>query len=239
MLESKDNQYFHSSLSRKTNLVLFGLLLIFLMMFLVGIVINHRPTILRFFIVEKTYKFPPDLLVLLEGGSLLYSPTRERVDKIIELYKRKPTQVLVCADQQHKDDITKFLVTNGVKPRDLVASDYTYGDRVGTYSNVLEIVHMLKTNKEYRFLDVVTSPYHERRVHIMTSKLFAKSGLDGRVRVRFSHVNDSDIYSTNQARYLRMIGHEVLGIAGFYMQTLTNRFDGLSEAMNECPVYDE
>lgn len=235
MSESKGNQYFHDSLIRKTNLVLFGLLLIFLMVFRVETVINHRPTILRFFIVEKAYKFSPDLLVLLEGGSLLYSPTRERVDKIIELYKREPTPVLVCAAQQHKDDITKFLVTNGVEPRDLVTSGYTYGDRVGTYNNVLEMVRVLTTNKEYRFLDIVTSPYHERRVHIITSKLFAKSGLDVRVRVRFSHVNDSDIYHTNQARYLRMVGHEVLGIVGFYMQTLTNGFDGLSEAMNELP----
>lgn len=207
----------------------FGVMLTLLAIFAIGIIVGNRELVLRFFIVEIAHTSPPDLLVLLEGGDLRYSPTRERVDRLMELYKRRPTKVLVCSAPQHKRTLTEFLITDGVKPSDMIESKYpdAYDNRGGTYANVLEILNVLRANKDLRVLEIVTSPYHEKRVQIITSRLLAKSGMEMPVRIRFAHIDGSDIYRTDRQRYLTMIGHEILGIAGFYVQTLVAGLENL------------
>lgn len=208
----------------------FGLMLALLAIFAIGIILGNRELVLRFFIVEiAPTTSRPDLLVLLEGGDLRYSPTRERVDRLMELYKRRPTKVLVCSAPQHKRNLTEFLISEGVIPSDIIESNYpnAYENRGGTHGNVLEILNVLRTNKDLRVLEIVTSPYHEKRVQIIASRLLARSGTEMPVRITFAHIDDSDIYRTDRQRYLTIIGHEILGIAGFYVQTLVAGLENL------------
>lgn len=196
------------------------LIFLFLLLLLLIISLINRPLILGFFMVDRNYDNPPDLIVLLEGGSWLFSPTRERIDKVVELYKHKSTKILVCAYPEFKDDVVGFLVSNGVKSEDIVKSQYVYNARGGTSNNVLEILEVLTHDEKYNFVEIVTSPYHERRVNIIVSNLMPESGINRPVHVSFAHIKDSDIYRTNTERYINLISHELLGIAGFYMQKL-------------------
>ena len=184
-----------------------------------------------FFMVDSQVAELPDLLVLLEGGEWLYSPTRERVDKLIEIYKRKPTKILICSYPRYKDELEKALISNGVLPLNIVKSKYVYDGRGGTYNNVSEIMDTLKSNKEYKVINIVTSPYHEKRVQVIVSNLLNQSGVNRPVKIAFVHIEHSDIYYTNNERYIDLIGHEILGIAWFYMQLLQVRFENLRDSM--------
>lgn len=186
---------------------------------------------INFFMVDSKVAESPDLLVLLEGGEWLYSPTRERVDKLIEIYKRKPSKILICSYPRYKDELIKVLTSNGVLPLDIVKSKYVYDGRGGTYNNVSEIMDTLKNNNEYKVINIVTSPYHEKRVQVMVSNLLNQSGVNRPVKIAFVHIKHSDIYHTNNERYIDLIGHEILGIAWFYMQMLQVKLENLRDSM--------
>lgn len=198
------------------------LLAILLLILFLGIVLFYRPTVISAFQVHKNYDAPPDLIVLLEGGGLVYSPTRERLEKVLELYRQRETNILVCAYEEFKKDIVSALVSNGVRSSDIVQSQYAYNASGGTYNNVLEMMDALRKNEKYSFIEIVTSPYHERRVDIMFSNLMGKSNIKRGVYVRFPHIMNSDIYYTNNERYLILTGHELFGMVWFYLQMLQN-----------------
>lgn len=186
---------------------------------------------MNYFMVDSQVSESSDLLVLLEGGEWLYSPTRERINKLIEIYKRKPTKILICSYPKYKDELEKVLISNGVLPLNIVKSKYVYDGRGGTYNNVSEIMETLKSNKEYKVINIVTSPYHEKRVQVIVSNLLNQSGVNRPVKIAFVHIEHSDIYYTNNERYIDLIGHEILGIVWFYMQLLQVRFENLRDSM--------
>ena len=197
----------------------------------VGAALSDRNLMIDFFMVDSKVTESPDLLVLLEGGEWLYSPTRERIDKLIEIYKHKPTKILICSYPRYKDELVKVLISNGVLPLDIVKSKYVYDGRGGTYNNVSEIMDTLKNNKEYKVINIVTSPYHERRVQIIVSNLLSQSGINRSVKISFVHIEYSDIYNTNNERYIDLIGHEILGVAWFYIQMIQLKFENLIDSM--------
>lgn len=211
------------------NRFLIYIFLLFIM--LAGAALSDRHLMMNYFMVDSQVTESPDLLVLLEGGDWLYSPTRERINKLIEIYKRKPNKILICSYPRYKDELVKVLILNGVLPLDIVKSKYVYDGRGGTYNNVSEIIDVLKNNKEYKVINIVTSPYHEKRVQIIVSKLLYKSGINRRVKIYFAHIKHSDIYYTNNERYIDMIGHEILGIAWFYMQMLQVKYENLNDLL--------
>ncbi len=146
---------------------------------------SYRPLILNLLMVDTHHYHHSDLLVILEGGSWLYTPTRERLDKTIELYAANSTAVLVCSHQRYKQDIVAFLVSNGVRPSNIVKNQHLYGETHGTYNNVLEIISVLKRYEQYNSIEIVTGPYHERRTQIIFSSLITQSGITRPIHVKF------------------------------------------------------
>ncbi len=194
------------------------LLIIILTIPLLASALNYRPLVISLLMVDTHHRNSPDFLVLLEGGSWLYTPTRERLDKAIELYKAHSSTILVCAHQKYKQDIVDFMISNGVQRADLIESQHTYGERGGTYNNVMEIIDVLKRYEHYNSIEIVTSPYHERRVQAIFSNLIAKSGITRPIYIKFRHIENSDIYTTNTYRYLKIVFHEILGLVAYYLQ---------------------
>ncbi len=181
--------------------------------------------------VDSHITTSPNLLVILEGGGLLHSPTRERMNKLIEIYKREPTKILVCSYPKYKDELLTALYLNGVRPSDIVKNKYVYDKRGGTYNNVSEIMDTLKKNKKFKVIDIITSPYHEKRVQLIFLKLFHEYEINKLVQISFSHIEYSDVYYTNNERYFDLIGHEILGIAWFEIQMLQVKIEGLKESV--------
>ena len=215
----------------------FIFLIISIMVALACIILIFRPLMISFFMVDANVDASPNLLVLLEGGGLVYSPTQERMNKLIDIYKRKPTNILVCSSPQYKEELISNLVSNGVLPQDIVKSRYVYDARGGTYNNVSEIMTTLKSNKEYNSIGIVTSPYHENRVQIIVKYLLFKSGINRRIKFSFMHIEDSDIYNTNNERYLNIIGHELLGTVWFYMQMVHGIFKNILTSLDSIRLH--
>jgi len=165
--------------------------------------------------VENDFNKNAELLVMLEGGGLNFSPTKERALKVLELYKKKQTKVLVCSHQDLKSEIVAFLIDRWVKENDLIKTEYIYGDENGTY-NTVEIARFLNENNAYQAIRIVTSPYHEFRVNIILDDVLQKTAVNRELVIGFSHINKSDIYDTNTERYAGMILHEIAGII-FYL----------------------
>ena len=160
-----------------------------------------------------------DLMVVLGGGSVSSAPTRERVNKTIELYKQHPDNILICAYRNNKQDIINYLVLNEIKPKHITKSFYEYDGKEGggTYNNVLEIISVIKDN-DFQDIVIVTSPYHELRVSLIFSSLIKEAGINGIVNIKYSHIKNSEVLYTDMPRFIGIISHELLGIIGFYIQ---------------------
>jgi len=181
---------------------------------------TDKKFVLNFFIVDGEAIGKADLLVLLEGGSIRFSPTRERANKTIELYKQYPKAVLVCAYHEEKKGVIKYLVRNGITANDIVKSSYDYKGKVGggTYNNVLEIISIIKKYNTIKNIVVVTSPYHELRVSLIFSELVKQAKIDRPVHVKYSHIENSEVIHTDVPRFISIIFHELMGIAWFYIK---------------------
>lgn len=219
------------------NRVKYVFLIISLMVAFASVILFFRPLIIGFFMVDANVAASPNLLVLLEGGGLVYSPTQERMNKLIDIYKRKPTNILVCSSPQYKDELISNLVSNGVLQQDIVKSRYVYDARGGTYNNVSEIMDTLKNNEKYNSIGIVTSPYHENRVKIIAKYLLLNSSNNRRIKISFIHIEDSDIYSTNNERYINIISHELLGTVWFYMQMLHGKFENMLTSLGPIRLH--
>lgn len=184
-----------------------------------------KNTILSFFIVDSETFVKPDLIVLLEGGAIDFSPTIERANRTIELYSKYPANILVCSYAAYKPGLLKYLIKNGVNPKDLTKTLYEYrGKRGGgTYNNVLEIISVLKENDNYQRITIVTSPYHELRVSKIYSTLINESKINRHVSVSYSNIQDSEIIYANTSRFTSVIAHEVLGLLGFYFMLIQDK----------------
>jgi len=196
-------------------------LLVFIGTLIAGLLFADRALLVRFFVVEGDSFRVPDLLVVLEGGSLNFSPTQERVDRLLELYREYPVNVLVCAYRIHKREIIEYLKAQGIKAEDIVKTEYRYEGKAGsgTYNNVLEILSAIESN-HYKNIEVVTSPYHELRVSIIISSIIRQLKIDRKIYVKYGHINKSEIIETDNPRFFRILAHELAGIAGFYMNLL-------------------
>jgi len=191
---------------------------VFIVSLIAGLLLTDRKLLISPFIVEGATFAEPDLLVVLEGGGLNFSPTRERVDKLLELYRQYHVNVLVCAYRVHKREIVEYLEARGIKAEDIITTGYWYEGKTGsgTYNNVLEILSAIK-KYNYKHIEIVTSPYHELRVSIIFSAMIKRSIMDRKIYIRYGHISDSEILETDTPRLSRMLAHELLGIAGFYM----------------------
>lgn len=189
-----------------------------MLLMLICSLVYEKKYLLEIMMVNNDAVKSPDLIVILEGGGVKLAPTRERVFKALELYKKNQAEVLVCAYKRFKGDIIKTLLEKGVKEEDLSQSNYNYVGKKngGTFNNVLEIISVLKSNKNISTISIVTSPYHERRVSIIFNVLIRQSEIKRNIYVQYAHINNSEIVQTDLRRFVQVIIHETLGVLGFY-----------------------
>ncbi|MFK5892772.1 MAG: YdcF family protein [Pseudomonadota bacterium] len=183
-----------------------------------------RNTIIDFFVIESYAFKRADIIVVLEGGGIKFPPTLERVKKAIDIYSSENRPILVCSEGDHRDDIIKFIKSNGVKSKDIIISSFEYGVGNGTYNNVKEIITILNEYPKYRNIEIITSPYHELRVYTIFKKLLEVKKLSETVNFNFSHIKNSEIMDTNNGRFINIIIHELLGVMFFRLQTIRGVF---------------
>ena len=198
---------------------------IFITVLMTCSVLINKEVVTGFFVVDGDVFSVPDLLVVLEGGDVVFAPTRERVNKVLELYKQRPANILVCAYPEYKKGIKQYLTRNGVKDEHLVQSVYVYKGKKGggTYNNVLEIMSTFQSNNNINKIEIVTAPYHELRVSLIFSTLNEGDKNHDSIKIRYSHIKNSEVLHTNTPRFLRIISHELLGIIGFYINFLKDK----------------
>ena len=192
-----------------------SIVFVFVVVFSVVFGVFFKSAIISLLMVEKIGFNEPDLIVVLEGGSIKFPPTYERVSEAVRAYHEYKTKILVCSIPGLKIDIYNYFKSNGIRNEDLIISEYTYDDSGGTYNNVNEIISVIKNNKKYKNIKIITSPYHELRVDIIFSRIFKSSNIDRQVNVSFHHVKNSEILKTDFRRYMRIIAHELVGIMVF------------------------
>lgn len=200
----------------------YSLMAFCLVVFIISLLVIEKKTILNMFMVEADDFTESDLMVVLEGGAVKFSPTRERVNKAIELYYKRPNKLLVCAYRVHKNGIIDYLLKNGINSEHLAETTFSYEGRKGggTYNNVLEILSLIKDNTDIHNIEIITSPYHELRVSIIFDSLIQEANIDKPVHIKYSHVIESEVNYTDTPRFIRIIFHEILGILGFYASYL-------------------
>jgi len=183
----------------------------------------YKSEILSFLKIHRDHNNDADLLVVLEGGSIRFPPTKERVSEALGLYINNNVKLLVCSKESLKNEILDYLVANGVKKKDLVVSNYSYDGAGGTFNNINEILSIIKSNEAYKNITIVTSPYHELRVDIMFSELIAGSGIDHKINLSFSHIENSEVEKTDIRRFVKIITHELIGILVFKYKLIVRK----------------
>ena len=191
----------------------------------VGILQTNKKTILSFFTVNSVVSVKPDLIVLLEGGAIDFSPTLERSNRVVELYSKYRSNVLVCSYREFKTSVLTYLIKNGVDSKDFTKTLYEYDGKRGggTYNNILEIISVLKDNANFREITIVTSPYHELRVSRIFSTLIDEAKINRNISVSYSNIHDSEIFNANTSRFTSVITHEVFGLLGFYFMLIQDK----------------
>lgn len=195
------------------------LVLVIICTLIITYLLTDKRIVLNAFIVEGDVIEKPDLLILLEGGSIRFAPTRERAEETIRLYKQHPGTVLICAYRNYKKDIRKYLINNGIKASDIVESFYDYDGKKGggTYNNVLEVLSVIKKKNNIQNIVIVTSPYHELRVSILFSELIKQAEINKPIFINYSNINDSEAIHTDTPRFISIISHELQAISWFYI----------------------
>jgi len=169
--------------------------------------------------IDKNVFEIADLVVVLEGGNAKYAPTNERVNKILEVYFSEYNDILICSYNRYKNGIIDYLEAHGVEKSRLLTSNYNYNYNYGgTYNNAQEIVYFLIKNIKYKNIEIITSPYHEFRVNMILSELIEKKAMQDVVQFWFVHIDNSEILTTDNRRYLQIISHEFLGVINFHIQ---------------------
>lgn len=203
-------------LSRVAFKYIFILLVFIVVVFLFASI--FRGSVIDLFIAHKKEFGETDLIVVLEGGSIRFAPTNERVNKVISVYKENPKKILICSVSNYKEDIVDFLISNGIKNDDILISNYDYTEDGGTYNNAKEIISILKNNISYRNIEIITSPYHEFRVNLILSTLIKEVDFKQSIYFKFSHINNSEVSGTDNIRFIKIISHEILGSIVFKLQ---------------------
>jgi len=198
------------------------LAIIIISVLIAGNILLSKKFVLDLLMVNDGNFKEADLIVVLEGGSIDFAPTHERVNKAIELYKFNYSKVLVCAYEEHKQSVLKKLFSRGIESDSIIESYYTYNGKKGggTYNNVLEIFSVIEKNDKFKNILIVTSPYHELRVSLIISKIILRTEKSELISIKYAHINNSELLHTNTARFIRVIGRELLGILGFYFNVL-------------------
>ena len=180
--------------------------------------------IIDLFIVDNANDKKPDLIVVLEGGSIKFAPSHERAIAAINAYGSNKSKVLVCSIRELKGEIEGYLISKGINKSDLVQAHYEYDSSGGTYNNIKEILSVLKVNKNYKNILVVTSPYHELRVNTMIVELINSDTMYNGITINYSNIKNSEITKTNNSRFMKIISHELLGILVFKFTHLYSKY---------------
>jgi len=181
-----------------------------------------KQAIINLFMIDAYAFDKPDLIVVLEGGDILFAPSIERANKVVDIYNNEQAKVLLCSDSEYRKDIVNYFEINGVRKSDIISSSYKYDNNGGTYNNIREMLYVMQKMDNYRNIQIVTSPYHELRVHLMFISFINEVEFGREVNVSFSHINNSEVSKTDNARFVRIILHELMGIMFFKLRTLVN-----------------
>ena len=161
----------------------------------------------------------PDLIAVLGGGVLpggkLGNSTRERLDAVIGYIRESNSQcpILVQEYPAGRRKMVEYLVAHGVDDKKILSSGFRYREeRGGTENNIEELFHVLNQKKRIHRIVLVTSPYHQKRVHLMLGEKVRRLKNSDIYFYFLQLRDDGEISRCSRWRFWHLVLHETFGI---------------------------
>ncbi len=194
-------------------LIFFGILIVTIFSFF------PRTPVINLLKVETGIPNHPDLIAVLGGGitrkGVLGNSTRERLDAVLAFIHREKLKIPILVQEypSGRKKMIAYLISNGIESDRILVSGFHYSEeRGGTENNVEEIFYLLKTHSGIKKVLLVTSPYHQKRVHLMLGEK-ARRLKNSDIYFYFLQLrDDGEISRCSRWRFWHLVLHETFGI---------------------------